>query len=289
MAVAATYVASHRLPAAWIVAKTAMIHAAGFGGTPLPLAHRVGNPVEVAAGAGGVCVYLLGLAENLSLHEQVAQLQHVSDALLVENLLLALLHAALMPFGLVEVDHLLHRAGSVVAHGGEEEVHGVDAVVVHRVPRRDLRRPALLHGDYLLTRLLDALGERLIAGLHLRVGLVDGGVLSGAPLVGGLGNDPVQNRADDGGQHEIDDVPNHHLKLHAAHREERNGYRVRDCLQRGARDERERDEEARYGVEHGMPLGLLLRLGSELRAQLVDAVLQPHHAMHQIVRCGDSR
>lgn len=79
-----------------------------------------------------------------------------------------------------------------------------------------------------------------------------------------------------------------HLKLHAACREERDGYRVRDGLERRAGDERERDEEARHGVEHGVTLGLLLRLGSELRAQLVDAVLQPHHAVHQIVRRGDS-
>ena len=57
-------------------------------------------------------------------------------------------------------------------HGGKEEVHGVDVVVVHRVPRRDFRSPALLHGEDFLLRLLDTLRERLVVGLHLRVALV---------------------------------------------------------------------------------------------------------------------
>ena len=104
-----------------------------------------------------------------------------------------------MTLGLVEIDHLLHGARAVVAYGRKEEVHGVDAVVVHRVPRRDFRSPALLHGEDFLLRLLDTLRERLVVGLHLRVALVDGGVLALSPLVSGLGNDPVQNRADDGG------------------------------------------------------------------------------------------
>ena len=224
----------------------------------------------------------------MTLHEEVAELEHVAYALLLENLLLTLFHAPLVTLGLVEIDHLLHGARAVVAYGRKEEVHGVDAVVVHRVPWRDLRGPALLRGEDFPLRLLDALREGLVVRLDLGVVSVDGGVLLGAALVGGLRDDLVEDRADDGGDGKVDDVPHGHLKLHAARREEWNGERVGDRLQRGARDERERDEEARDCVEHGVALRLLLRLGSELRGELVDAVLEVDHAVHQLVRSCDA-
>ena len=251
--------------------------------------HPPSYPVEAVARAGGVRVDLLGLIEDLSLHHKVADLEHVADALLVEHLLLPSLHAALVHLGLVEIDHLLNGGRAVVAHSGKEEIHRRDVVVVHGVPRRDLRRPSLLHGENLLLGLLDALRQGLVVRLDLGVALVDGGVTLGAVLVCCLGDDLVQNRADDGGNDEVHDVPNHHLKLHASCREERDGDGVRDGFERRARDERECDEEAQNRVQQGVPLGLLLLLRRELRGQLVDAVLQPYHTVHQVVGGRDPR
>ena len=262
---------------------------------PLP-SHPPSYPVEVVAragsvgvNAGGVGVDLLGLVENLPLHHEVADLEHVADALLVEHLLLPSLHATLVHFGLVEVDHLLNGGRAVVAHGGKEEIHRRDVVIVHGIPRRDLRRPPLLHSENLPFGLLNALRQSLVVRLDLGVALVDGGVTLGAVLVRRLGNDLVQNRSYNGGDYEVHDIPNHHLKLHATRREERDGDRVRDDFEWRARDERECDKETQNCVQQGVPLGPLLFLRRELRGQLVDAVLQPYHTVHQVVGGRDPR
>ena len=118
--------------------------------------------------------------------------------------------------------------------------------------------------DFLLG-LLDALRQGLVVRLNLRIALVDGGVSLGAALVRRLGDDLVQNRTDDGGDDEVHDVPNHHLKLHPSCHEERDGDGVRDGFERRARDESERDKEAQNRVQQRVPLRLLLPLRRELR------------------------
>lgn len=177
----------------------------------------------------------------------------------------------------------------MVAHGGEEEVDGCGVVIVHGVPRRDLCRPTLLHGEDLLLGLLDALRERLVICVDHGVVVVDIDVAAGAGRVGRLGDDQVEDHADDGGDDQVYGIPDVPLEVRSSGRVEREGERIRERAERRARDEREDDEETGYGIEHGVPLGLPCCLLRELRGQLVDAILQIDHAMHQVVRGRDSR
>ena len=109
-------------------------------------------------------------------------MQHVADALLVENLLLARFHAALVHLGLVRLTISCTVVALMVAHGSKEEIHGFDAVVIHGVPRGDLRSPLLLYGENLLFGLLDALGRAWLLASNSLVALVNRGISLGAAL-----------------------------------------------------------------------------------------------------------
>ena len=105
-----------------------------------------------------------------SLHYKIAQLQHVSNALLANHLLLPGFHTSTMSLGFIEIDQFANRLCTLIAEGNDEEVNGIEAIVVHGVPRGDFLSPALLQGNELLANALD--GDVNFGVLLIRDGIL---------------------------------------------------------------------------------------------------------------------